>query len=305
MCTYYAHWIVQIIPRWKERRCKSLVDTRRCCNIPDNDSGVKNTPASIAYNHNLQARTPDVNLQDVHKAKFMTLVLTSIYILLDMQNLQDTRAEEGSLPDVYFDEDLEAFLLDVEDHTASYTEKQKIIFLLNYLCQNSFDTILSCLSQGYPYDYLKRVFKRKLFYPQAQAKARPKKILETVTQPKDCHLESPTLVNSNSETSTCTDKLFSEKLYPIKAGDCFKDEKVSGDDDSSQEEKLAELLISQVEYRSLAENIIVPLLFLPESLPPENQASAYSLTTNPVQEKNLRINAFLKGITWNILEALP
>ncbi|KAJ9053194.1 hypothetical protein DSO57_1026673 [Entomophthora muscae] len=59
------------------------------------------------------------------------------------------------------------------------------------------------------------------------------------------------------------------KPFPIGAGDCFKDEKVSEDDEASQEEKVVELLISQVEYRSLAENVTVPLLSLPKSLPPE------------------------------------
>ncbi|KAJ9056967.1 hypothetical protein DSO57_1026916 [Entomophthora muscae] len=52
------------------------------------------------------------------------------------------------------------------------------------------------------------------------------------------------------------------KPLPIGAGDCFKDEKVSEDDEASQEEKVVELLISQVEYRSLAENVTVPLLSL-------------------------------------------
>ncbi|KAJ9056038.1 hypothetical protein DSO57_1037154 [Entomophthora muscae] len=155
--------------------------------------------------------TPDVNPEDVHKAKFTKLVLTLICILPDTLSLQDTPHHgpvlalggNGSLPDFYFGEDEEAFLLD------------------------------------------------------------------TVFQPKDCHLEAPTLAKVNIETPTSTDKPFSEKLYPIRAGDCFKDEKVSEDDEASQEEKLAELLISQVEYRSLAKNITVPLLSLPESLPPE------------------------------------
>ncbi|KAJ9064869.1 hypothetical protein DSO57_1025692 [Entomophthora muscae] len=59
------------------------------------------------------------------------------------------------------------------------------------------------------------------------------------------------------------------KPFPIGAGDCFKDEKVSKDDEASQEEKVVELLISQVEYRSLAKNVTVLLLSLPKSLPPE------------------------------------
>ncbi|KAJ9048555.1 hypothetical protein DSO57_1033919 [Entomophthora muscae] len=59
------------------------------------------------------------------------------------------------------------------------------------------------------------------------------------------------------------------KPFPIEAGYCFKDEKVSEDDEASQEEKVVELLISQVEYRSLAENVIVTLLSLPKSLPPK------------------------------------
>ncbi|KAJ9080931.1 hypothetical protein DSO57_1019740 [Entomophthora muscae] len=59
------------------------------------------------------------------------------------------------------------------------------------------------------------------------------------------------------------------KPFPIRAEDCFKDEKVSEDDEASQEEKVVELLISQVEYKSLAENVTVPLLSLPKSLPPE------------------------------------
>ncbi|KAJ9081579.1 hypothetical protein DSO57_1013108 [Entomophthora muscae] len=59
------------------------------------------------------------------------------------------------------------------------------------------------------------------------------------------------------------------KPFPIRAGDCFKDEKVSEDDEASQKEKVVELLISQVEYRSLAKNVTVPLLSLPKSLPPE------------------------------------
>ncbi|KAJ9081915.1 hypothetical protein DSO57_1009906 [Entomophthora muscae] len=62
------------------------------------------------------------------------------------------------------------------------------------------------------------------------------------------------------------------KLFPIEAGYFFKDEKVSEDDEVSQEEKVVELLISQVEYRSLAENVIVPLLSLAKSLPPEEQS---------------------------------
>ncbi|KAJ9074988.1 hypothetical protein DSO57_1000929 [Entomophthora muscae] len=57
--------------------------------------------------------------------------------------------------------------------------------------------------------------------------------------------------------------------FPIGAGDCFKDEKVSEYDEASQEEKLVELLIIQVEYRPLAENVTVSFLSLPKSLPPE------------------------------------
>ncbi|KAJ9088847.1 hypothetical protein DSO57_1019123 [Entomophthora muscae] len=59
------------------------------------------------------------------------------------------------------------------------------------------------------------------------------------------------------------------KPFPIGARDYFKDEKVSEDDEASQEEKVVKLLISQVEYRSLAENVTVPLFSLPKSLPPE------------------------------------
>ncbi|KAJ9064153.1 hypothetical protein DSO57_1033368 [Entomophthora muscae] len=59
------------------------------------------------------------------------------------------------------------------------------------------------------------------------------------------------------------------KPFPIGAGDCFKDEKLSEDDKASQEEKVVELLISQVEYISLAENVTVSLLSLPKSLPPK------------------------------------
>ncbi|KAJ9082574.1 hypothetical protein DSO57_1003345 [Entomophthora muscae] len=59
------------------------------------------------------------------------------------------------------------------------------------------------------------------------------------------------------------------KPFPIEAGDCFKDEKVSEDNEASQEEKVVALLISQVEYRSLAEDVTVPLLSLPKSLPPK------------------------------------
>ncbi|KAJ9070476.1 hypothetical protein DSO57_1007668 [Entomophthora muscae] len=57
--------------------------------------------------------------------------------------------------------------------------------------------------------------------------------------------------------------------FPIRAGDCFKDEKVSEDDEDLQEEKVVELLISQIEYRSLAENVTVPLLSLTKSFPYE------------------------------------
>ncbi|KAJ9059098.1 hypothetical protein DSO57_1005898 [Entomophthora muscae] len=59
------------------------------------------------------------------------------------------------------------------------------------------------------------------------------------------------------------------KPFPIGAEDCFKDEKFSEYDEASQEEKVVELLISQAEYRSLAENVTVPLLSLPKSLYPE------------------------------------
>ncbi|KAJ9079787.1 hypothetical protein DSO57_1031959 [Entomophthora muscae] len=59
------------------------------------------------------------------------------------------------------------------------------------------------------------------------------------------------------------------KPLPIGDGDLFKDEKVSEDDETSHEEKVIELLISQVEYRSLDENVAVHLLSLPKSLPPE------------------------------------
>ncbi|KAJ9051364.1 hypothetical protein DSO57_1005074 [Entomophthora muscae] len=62
------------------------------------------------------------------------------------------------------------------------------------------------------------------------------------------------------------------KPFPIGAGDCFKDEKVSEDDEASQEEKVVELLISQVKYRSLTENVTVPLLSLPKSFPPEESS---------------------------------
>ncbi|KAJ9072490.1 hypothetical protein DSO57_1027030 [Entomophthora muscae] len=153
----------------------------------------------------------------------------------------------------------------------------------------------SCLIQGYSYDYLKRVVKRKLFYPQDQAKSRPKKIFETFAQLKDCHLESLTLANINLETPTSTDKPFSEKLYPIEAGDCFKDEKVSEDDEASQEEKVIELLISQFEYRSLAENIAVSLLSLLKSLPPEEPGFSMQPLNKSCSSKGFEDKCLPKG----------
>ncbi|KAJ9065556.1 hypothetical protein DSO57_1018275 [Entomophthora muscae] len=137
--------------------------------------------------------------------------------------------------------------------------------------------------------------KRKLFYPQDQAKSRPKKILETVAQPKDCHLEAPTLSNINIETPTSTEEPFNEKLYPIGAGDCFKDEKVSEDDKASQEEKVVELLIIQVEYRSLAENITVPLLSLLKSLHPEEPGFSLQPHNKSCSSKGFEDRCLPKG----------
>ncbi|KAJ9080278.1 hypothetical protein DSO57_1026702 [Entomophthora muscae] len=72
------------------------------------------------------------------------------------------------------------------------------------------------------------------------------------------------------------------KPFPIGAGDCFKDEKVSEDDEASQEKKVVELLISQVEYISLAENETVSLLSLPKSFPPEEPSFILQPQKNPV-----------------------
>ncbi|KAJ9071269.1 hypothetical protein DSO57_1038644 [Entomophthora muscae] len=71
-------------------------------------------------------------------------------------------------PIFYFGEDDFAFLHDVEKYTAGYTERQKIIYLLNSLFQNSFDTILPFLGFEYSYWYLQSVIIHELFYPQDQ-----------------------------------------------------------------------------------------------------------------------------------------
>ncbi|KAJ9085050.1 hypothetical protein DSO57_1017740 [Entomophthora muscae] len=323
----------------------------------------------------------------------------------------------GSLPDLYFGEDVFAFLDKVKTFTVGYTEEQKIKYLLGSLCRNSFDTILPYLGFIYSYQYLQKVIKQKLHYPQGCTKASPLNGLRITSTPQDCHLdasensndsrnspESPSSpiagslnkvehpdslafeVNQVSEAQYLAEEdqveflenIFEPKEYlteveptkspiiheeysekkqdldhevismevlirkdkgtslaapiallyldlletspvdhnirgedsakdddvvlheveivglhafqkpslslpeplppedpgtakpfPIRAEDCFKDEKVSEDDKASQEEKVVELLISQVEYRCLTENVTVPLLSLPKSLPLE------------------------------------
>ncbi|KAJ9066780.1 hypothetical protein DSO57_1006391 [Entomophthora muscae] len=77
------------------------------------------------------------------------------------------------------------------------------------------------------------------------------------------------------------------KPFPIEAGDCFKDEKVSEDDEASQEKKVVKLLISQFEYRSLAEYVTVPLLSLPKSLTPEEPSFILQPHNKSCSEKGI------------------
>ncbi|KAJ9087490.1 hypothetical protein DSO57_1032885 [Entomophthora muscae] len=71
-------------------------------------------------------------------------------------------------PFFYFGEDVFAFLHYLEKFTAGYTERHKILYLLNSLFQKSFDTILPSLGFEYSYWYLQSVIRHDLFYPQDQ-----------------------------------------------------------------------------------------------------------------------------------------
>ncbi|KAJ9066899.1 hypothetical protein DSO57_1004981 [Entomophthora muscae] len=84
------------------------------------------------------------------------------------------------------------------------------------------------------------------------------------------------------------------KPFPIGAGDCFKDEKVCEDDEASQEEKVVELLFSQVESRLLAENLTVPLFSLPKSLPPEEPSFILQPHNKSCSRKGIEDKCFSK-----------
>ncbi|KAJ9053860.1 hypothetical protein DSO57_1020303 [Entomophthora muscae] len=348
----------------------------------------------------------------------------------------------SSLPDFYFGEDKLAFLDKVKPFTVGYTEEQKIKYLLNSLCQNSFDTIMPYLGFSYSYQYLQRVIKQKLHYSQGFTKSSPLNGLRSNSTPQDCHLDAsensngsrnspespntpiagslnkvkhpdslacevkqvieaqylkeedqvefleyilepkeslteveptkppiiyeeysekkqdldhevnsmevliskdkgkslaapitllymdllePSPVNHNirgEDLAKDDDVVLHEveivglhtfqkpplslpeplppedpgtaKPFPIEAGDCFKDEKASEDDEASQEEKVVELLISQVEYRSLAENVTVPLLSLPKFLPPEEASFILQPQNKSCSRKGIEDNCLSK-----------
>ncbi|KAJ9083450.1 hypothetical protein DSO57_1034629 [Entomophthora muscae] len=106
----------------------------------------------------------------------------------------------SSLPDFYFGEDVLAFLDKVEIFTVVYTEEQNIKYLLNSLCQNSFDTIMPYLGFSYSYQYLQRVITQKLHYPQVCTKASPLNGLRSTSTPQDCHLDASE--NSNGSRNS-------------------------------------------------------------------------------------------------------
>ncbi|KAJ9077473.1 hypothetical protein DSO57_1016417 [Entomophthora muscae] len=103
----------------------------------------------------------------------------------------------GSLPDFLFGEDALAFLDKVEAFTVGYTEEQKIKYLLNRLCQNSFDTTVPYLGFSCSYQYLQRVIKQKLHYPQDCTKASLINGLRITSTPQDCHLDAPESSNDS------------------------------------------------------------------------------------------------------------
>ncbi|KAJ9066703.1 hypothetical protein DSO57_1006926 [Entomophthora muscae] len=305
-----------------------------------------------------KASTIDVNLQDIHKAQFTTLVLIPISKPAGHPCCVPVSALGGnsSLPDFYFGEDVLAFLDKVETFTVGYTEEQKIKYLLNSFCQNSFDTIMPYLGFSYSYQYLQRDYHldasensngsrnspespntpiagslNKVKHPdslacefnqvsEAQYLAEEDQLefVENIFEPKKSLTEveptkSPIIheeysekkqdlaheVNSMESPLPLPEPLPPEdpgtaKPFPIRAGDCFKDEKVSEDDEALQEEKVVELLISQVDYKSLAENVTVPLLSLPKSLPPEEPSFILKPHNKSCSRKGIEDKCFSK-----------
>ncbi|KAJ9083408.1 hypothetical protein DSO57_1035018 [Entomophthora muscae] len=92
--------------------------------------------------------------------------------------------------DFYFDEDVLAFLDKVKTFTVDYTEEQKIKYLLGSLCQNSFDTIFPYLGFSYSYQYLQKVIKQRLHYPQGCTKASPINGFRITSTPQDFRLDA-------------------------------------------------------------------------------------------------------------------
>ncbi|KAJ9065111.1 hypothetical protein DSO57_1023211 [Entomophthora muscae] len=125
----------------------------------------------------------------------------------------------SSLPDFYFGEDVLAFLDKVETFTVGYTEEQNIKYLLNSLCQNSFDTIMPYLGFSYSYQYLQRVIKQKLHYPQGCTKTSPLNGLRITSTPQDCHLDASENSNDSRNSPESPNAPIAGSLNKVKHSD--------------------------------------------------------------------------------------
>ncbi|KAJ9071707.1 hypothetical protein DSO57_1034320 [Entomophthora muscae] len=125
----------------------------------------------------------------------------------------------SSLPDFYFSEDVLAFLDKVETFTVGYTEEQKIKYLLNSLFQNFFDIIMPYLGFSYSYQYLQRVIKQKLHYPQGCTKASPLNGLRITSTPQDCHSDASENSNDSRNSLESPNAPIAESLKKVKLSD--------------------------------------------------------------------------------------
>ncbi|KAJ9052021.1 hypothetical protein DSO57_1038363 [Entomophthora muscae] len=164
----------------------------------------------------------------------------------------------SSLPDFYFGEDVLAFLDKVETFTAGYTEEQKIKYLLNSLCQNSFYTIMPYLGFSYSYQYLQRVIKKKLLYPQGCTKASPLNGLRSTSTLQDCHLDAYENSNGSRNSPESPNTPIAGSLNKVKHPDSLACEV----NQVSEAQYLAEE--DQVEF---VENIFEPKKYLTEVEP--------------------------------------
>ncbi|KAJ9064103.1 hypothetical protein DSO57_1033857 [Entomophthora muscae] len=164
----------------------------------------------------------------------------------------------SSLPDFYFGEDVLAFLDKMETFTVGYTEEQKIKYLLNSLCQNSFDTVIPYLGFSYSYQYLQRVTKQKLYYPQGCTKASPCDGLRITSTPHDFHLDASENSNDSRNSPESPNAPIAGSLNKVKHSDSLACEVNQVSDAQYPEEE------DQVE---IVENIFEPKESLTEVEP--------------------------------------